>query len=126
MEFMNKEKDNKTYTENFKGDIPLINQVIFTNSHNKSILISNHESHFKQELSVSSIITDDNEYIENVKENEKKNILDKVAILELSRDEDIKEADFIENDGYSIVSLDQNEGNHLKKQSFFKKFFCFG
>ncbi|KAN0043211.1 hypothetical protein ACTA71_010851 [Dictyostelium dimigraforme] len=115
--------------KNNKNEIPLIDQVIFTNTKNKSIIISNQEVHFKQELSVSSIILDDENEIGNnksEKENEKMKILERDQILELSKDEEINEADFIEKDGYSIISLDQNEGNDFKKQSFFKKFFCFG
>ncbi|KAN0000093.1 hypothetical protein ACTFIZ_008559 [Dictyostelium cf. discoideum] len=137
----NKKKNNKNNNyknkENKVNEIPLINQVIFTNSNNKPVIISNQETHFKQEILVSSIIVDyeneneiknENENNKNEKENEKQSILERDQILELdsSKDEDINEADFIEKDGYSIISLDQNDGNDFKKQSFFKRFFCFG
>ncbi|KAN0034140.1 hypothetical protein ACTFIV_000626 [Dictyostelium citrinum] len=123
--------------DNNINEIPLINQVIFTNTHNKSIIISNQENHFKQEISVSSIIVNEenendnekeNKDYKNEKENEKIKILERDHILELgsSKDEDINETDYIEKDGYSIVSLDHNDGNDFKKQSFFKRFFCFG
>ncbi|KAM9960723.1 hypothetical protein ACTFIW_009872 [Dictyostelium discoideum] len=137
MKMESKKKNNKNNNfknkENNINEIPLANQVIFTNSNNKSVIISNQETHFKQEALVSSIIVDDeneikNENNKNEKETEKLKILGRDQILELEspKDEDINEADFIEKDGYSIISLDQNDGNDFKKQSFFKRFFCFG